>query len=85
MFVSIRSKTKHDSLWLPPTVLVDDGYYLVELDEINAGILERVEGDGPGVMVSLEGELHCHRGALSYRDGKKYLRWDPKSIRDYNW
>lgn len=88
MFVCIRSKDKSDDMWVAPEILcAPDGYYLIELDEYNARILEDVEGDGPGVMVHLPetGDVYSYRGAAHYEKGKTYLRWDAHCIRDWAW
>lgn len=83
MFVEVRNKTRHEELLLPPAILVEDDYCYVELDERSARVVEELEGDGPGVMVNVGPvDLYYHRGALSYRNGKTYLRWDPTTVRD---
>lgn len=89
MFISIYSgvtgRLKFDSLWLPPEVLVDGDYYMVELGEDNERILEQVELNGPGVMVCLEYKDYYHRGKSYMWNGKKYLRWSKALEPEYKW
>lgn len=89
MFVSIYSgvtgRMMFASLLLPPAVLVDGDYYMVELGEINESILARVELNGPGVMVSLDGRDYYHRGESCMKNGKMYLRWNRRVEPEYKW
>lgn len=61
-----------------------DGYCYVILDEEMRQKIERLMGGGSDVNVLVGEDVIWRRGALSYRDGKWYLRWDPKNVKCYS-
>lgn len=84
MLVTVSSPRGYEYLELSHADY-DDGYWLAKLDKVEAAFVEHLEGDGPGVMVCVEDDLFSHRGGVSYRGGNVYLRWDPKSVKEYHW